>query len=160
MFSPTNPRYSMLVNFSFLLSFHSTLNDCDSRIVFEEYYIAVLYIFLAKCFAVGGNYTCGWREEKEFRVAKFIPSARNIVLYIRSGGEIKMRVFNSIVVERKFEENKPLNYYILVRKCNCEILRWENIRKIFRVYASFKKETLFFFYEKLFLRTTLSTCIL
>lgn len=60
----------------------------------------------------------GWKEG--IRVTKFIPvfppSARNTVLYIYIwlGGEIKTRVFNLIIAftKRKFEEDKPLNYYI------------------------------------------------
>lgn len=37
-----------------------------------------------------------------------------IYIYIWLGGEIKTRVFNLIIAftKRKFEEDKPLNYYI------------------------------------------------
>lgn len=58
-------------------------------------------------------------EKREFALRnlfQFSLHPREILfyIYIWLGGEIKTRVFNLIIVftKRKFEEDKPLNYYI------------------------------------------------
>lgn len=58
------------------------------------------------------------KRESRYEIYSSFPSIREkycfIYIYIWLGGEIKTRVFNLIIAftKRKFEEDKPLNYYI------------------------------------------------
>lgn len=121
--SPTNPRYRcslIFLPFLSLFSF-STFKDCDcvrGSSWSEQRVLHATVYFSWQMFR--WNYVA-MVEKREFALRNLFQFSLHpreilfyIYIYIWLGGEIKTRVFNLIIAftKRKFEEDKPLNYYI------------------------------------------------
>lgn len=121
--SPTNPRYRcslIFLPFLSLFSF-STFKDCDcvrGSSWSEQRVLHATVYFSWQMFR--WNYVA-MVEKREFALRNLFQFSLHpreilfyIYIYIWLGREIKTRVFNLIIAftKRKFEEDKPLNYYI------------------------------------------------